>query len=329
MTTLRLIALMLVGSCWIGVVTGPASADPFDRDAAYRQRVNELQKDIAADPGDADALVALAAFYLNPTVMREVEAADGQVRKCPAPLRSEQVVGGIKEIYAVPWVFRGDVDAAMPLLHRAVGIDPKHHNAHRQLALAYRMKEDVVTMQQHVLKALEINPHDLMMARLHMDFHVVQAALCNQEAARLRTPHTYEEERADGIYEVTVWPSEADKAQAAQLDAKAQEHRRESIKPMRNLMLVTKGKPEYKNTHDMANAMYYHWIGELGTAGGAAKAALAADPTDLVALDYLIDLTRGTHTPDLYQQYKAIRDRWAGADTKVERVSPPSRGPRM
>ncbi|MET0850005.1 MAG: hypothetical protein ABW020_02650 [Candidatus Rokuibacteriota bacterium] len=61
--------------------------------------------------------------------------------------------------------------------------------------------------------------------------------------------------------------------------------------------------------------MYHHWLGELEKSAGSANAALRADPTSLHALDFLVDITRGTHTRDKRATFKAILDRWAGADT--------------
>lgn len=315
----------------IGAALVPAAArsqPQWDRDAVYAARVAELRQRIAARPRDPGPLADLAGFYLKPVAMRRVEAADGQVRLCPAPLRDEVIVGGSKTIYAVPWVFRGDPAAARPLLDAALQLDGRHHQSIRLMALYYRMREDVVRMQRYVLPALQHDPLDLDMARLFLDFHTVQARVLNDQAAALRTPQSHEEDRADGRYRVTTYPSGAALARASQLDEQAQAHRREAIGPLRNLVARLKGRPEHKSTHDLANAMYYHWIGELGTAGGAAGAALKADPTNLDALDYIIDLTRGTHTKGLYQQYLAIRDRWAGADTRIRSVPPPNRGPK-
>lgn len=320
-----LIASML----FVALFVAPAHAADWDREAAYTARVAEFKKQIAAQPNNPDALVALASFYLNPVANRQVAAADGTLRLCPAPLRDEQITGSNKDVYAVPWVFRGDAVAAKPLLDAALRLNPKHGGAHRKMAMVYRMRKNVDLMQRHVLQAIQIAGVDLDMARLYMDYHVVRARVCDDEAARLVEPFTYEEDRADGKrYRVTRYPSEANKAKARQLRGVAQQHRRESISKLRTLVTYLKDKPQYKSTQDLANAMYYHWLGKPETAGGAAKAALKADPTNLAALDYLIDLTRGTHTKKLSDQYRAIRDRWAGADTRIKTDSGSSLKPR-
>ena len=53
-----------------------------------------------------------------------------------------------------------------------------------------------------------------------------------------------------------------------------------------------------------------------------ARAALRPDPTSLDALDFLVDILRGTHTKDKLASYKAILDRWAGADTTPIALKP-------
>jgi hypothetical protein len=42
----------------------------------------------------------------------------------------------------------------------------------------------------------------------------------------------------------------------------------------------------------------------------------------------LVDITRGTHTKDKLATYKAILDRWAGADTTPVVLKPRARGPK-
>ena len=91
----------------------------------YTERVAALQTAITAKPNDANALVDLAAFYLKPLAPRTVEATDGTVRTFNVPLRNEIIPDGIKNMYAVPWVFRGDTSAAWPLLTKALAIDPR------------------------------------------------------------------------------------------------------------------------------------------------------------------------------------------------------------
>lgn len=53
-----------------------------------------------------------------------------------------------------------------------------------------------------------------------------------------------------------------------------------------------------------------------------------ADPTSLDALDFLVDVTRGTHTKDKHAYFKGILDRWAGGDTSPLLLKPRGMGPR-
>lgn len=312
-----------------------AEAQPtWDRQAVYATREAQLKKTIDARPADAQPLVDLAAFYLKPVAPRDVEAADGVRRRVMVPLRNEWVVEGIKEIYAVPWVFRGDPDLARPLLKRALEISPKHPQAIRESAMLLRMKSHLDGMRPYMEAALRRDPLDLDMCRLYLDHRTAAARVLNDQAVDLRTPRSWEEQRADGRYRVTQNPSPADYARANELDKQAQGARREAIKPLENLARVLKNDPQReadpakKSKWNLATAVYHHWLGELEQAAGSAGAALRADPTSLDALDFLVDILRGTHTKDKLATYKAILDRWAGADTTPIALKPRTMGPK-
>jgi tetratricopeptide (TPR) repeat protein len=312
-----------------------AEAQPaWDRQAVYATREAQLKKTIDARPADAQPLVDLAAFYLKPVAPRDVEAADGVRRRVMVPLRNEWVVEGIKEIYAVPWVFRGDPDLARPLLRRALEINPKHSQAIRESAMLLRMKSNLDGMRPYMEAALGRDPLDLDMCRLYLDHRTAAARVLNDRAVDLRTPRSWEEQRADGRYRVTRNPSPADYARANELDKQAQGARREAIKPLENLARVLKNDPQReadpakKSKWNLATAVYHHWLGELEQAAGSAGAALRADPTSLDALDFLVDILRGTHTKDKLATYKTILDRWAGADTTPIALKPRTMGPK-
>jgi len=306
----------------------------WDRQAVYAERETQLKKAIDARPSDPQPLVDLAAFYLKPLAPRDVEAADGVRRRVMVPLRNEWVVDGIKDIYAVPWVFRGDPDLARPLLKRALEINPRNPRAIRESAMLLRMKSNLDGMRPYMDAALRNDPLDLDMCRLFLDHRTAAARVLNNQAVDLRTPRSWEEERADGRYRMTQPPSPADYARANELDRQAQDARREAIKPLENLARVLKNDP--RREHDpakqskwnLATAVYHHWLGELEKAAGSASAALRADPTSLDALDFLVDILRGTHTKDKLATYKAILDRWAGTDTTPVTLKPRTLGPK-
>jgi tetratricopeptide (TPR) repeat protein len=319
----------------IVVVCGLVSAVPvaaqWNRDAVYAERVATLRAAIAARPNDANALVDLAAFYLKPVAPRTVAAADGQVRTFLVPLRGEIIPGGIKNTYAVPWVFRGDTSAAWPLLSKAVAMDPRNVRAAREMAMYYRQRGDLDRMKPYMDAALQRNPLDLDMCRLFLDHRTGLARVLNDQAVDLRTARIHEEDRADGRYRVTTQPSAADYERARQLDAQAQQVRREAIVPLQRLAGALRDDPTRASTPAkqakwrLATAVYLQWIGDLEKAAGTAGAGLREDPTDLDSLDYLIDILRGTRTTATHAQYKAILDRWMGADSKPV---VPAEGPR-
>ncbi len=297
-----------------------ASGQAWNRDVVYAQRVAELKRAVDARPNDPNALVDLAVFYLKPLAPRTVAAADGKVRTFDVPLRNE-VTGRIKNTYAVPWVFRGDTTAAWPLLSRAIQLDPRHLRAARELAMYYRMRGDLDRMKPYMETALRANPMDLDMCRLYLDHRTGLARVLNDTATDLRTPKSREEDRADGRYRITTQPSAADYARANQLDAQAQDARREAIRPMQALAGTLRDDPTRPSTPAkqatwrLATGIYFQWIGELEKAAGTAGAGLREDPTCLDCLDYVIDLLRGTRTTETLSRYKAILDRWSGVDS--------------
>jgi hypothetical protein len=318
----------------LGLVVAAPAAAQWNRDVVYAERVRVLQAAIARRPNDANALVDLAAFYLKPVAPRAVAAADGQVRTLLVPLRSEIIPGGIKNTYAVPWVFRGDTSAAWPLLSKAIAIDPRNVRAMRELAMYYRMRGDLDRMKPYMEATLRQNPLDLDMCRLYLDHRTGLARVLNDQAVDLRTARVHEEDRPDGRYRVTTQPSAADYERARQLDAQAQQVRREAIVPLQRLAGALRDDPTRAKTPAkqakwrLATAVYLQWIGDLEKAAGTAGAGLREDPTDLDSLDYLIDILRGTRTTATHAQYKAILDRWMGADSKPVVPAEAPRGPR-
>jgi len=291
----------------------PKIEGSWDRNAVYRDREEQLKEYIVAHPNDPDALVALASFYLKPLAPRKVKAFDDKVHLVMVPLRNE-VRRPIKDIYAVQWVFRGDPDAAYPLLKKALELNPHHAWAIRQMAMLYRMKHDLDRMRPYMEAALKVYPMDLDLCRLYLDHRTALAAAQNQQASILRMP------RAIGP-RGTTGPSAADLARAKQLDAQAQNLRSDAVRPLQHLMHTFANDPNIENeaanksTWRLASAIYYDWTGDLDKAGGAALGALRADPTSLDALDYIVDLLRLTHTSGQEPQYKELLDLWSGGDS--------------
>lgn len=309
------------------------AADAWDRNAVYAARVAELQKAIDANPSAAQPLVDLAAFYLKPLALRNVECIDGKVHLVMVPLRVEWR-RDIKDVFAVGWVWRGDPDAAKPLLQQALKLDPKNTKAMREMAMVYRMYTDLDRMKPYMEAALAADPQDLDMCRLYLDHRTTLARVLNDQAVDLRTPRTWEEQRTDGVYRVTQQPSDADYARAKHLDAQAQDVRRQAILPLQNLAKVLKNDPNIESDPKkaakwrLATAIYFEWIGENEKAAGTSAAALRYDPTYLDAMDYLMDMLRGTRTTDKLATYKAVMDKWVNGDSTPVIAKEKPRGPR-
>jgi hypothetical protein len=309
----------------------PAQAQPWNRDAVYAQRVAELQRAIAARPADPNPLIDLGAFYLKPVARRTVEAADGRVRSFDVPLRNEIIPEGIKQTVAASWVFRGDTTAAWPYLSKAIQMAPQHPRAARELAMYYRMRGDFDRMKPYMETALRANPMDLDMARLYLDHRTLLAKTGVDLAYSLRQPTVRYEDRGNTRYRIETPPSAADLAKAATYERDSVGVRRDAIGPLQKLAGALSADPTRASTPAkqaawrLATAIYNEWLGELEKAAGTAAAGLREDPTCLDCLDYVIDITRGTRTVATHAQYKAILDRWTGADSKP--TAPPAARP--
>ena len=198
-----------------------------------------------------------------------------------------------------------------------------------------RMKNNLDAMRPYMEAALRNDPLDLDLCWLFLDHRTALARVLNDQATVLRTPRTWEEDRADGRYQVTQHPSAADLERARQLDNQAQQVRREAIQPLQRLAGTLKKDPALessaakKSKWYLTTAIYLHWIGELEKSAGTAGAALRNDPTNLDALDYIVDLLRGTHTKDKLATYKAILDRWSGGDSSPTFLEPRPLRPKM
>jgi hypothetical protein len=281
---------------------GAEAQTAWDRQAVYAAWEAQLKQAIETRPADPQPLVELAAFYLKPVAPLDVEAADG-VRRRMVPLRNEWIVEGIKEIYAVPWVFRGDPDLARPLLKRALEIEPKHTRAIRELAMLLRMTSNLDGMRPYMEAALRRDPMDLDMRRLHLDHRTAAARVLNDQAVDLRTPRTWEEQRPGGRYRVTRGPSAADLARADELDKQAQQARREAVKPLQNLAGALKNDPQRetdpakKSNWNLATAVYHHWLGELEKIGGLGKRGTAGGSDE----PGRAGLSRGHHARHAHQ----------------------------
>lgn len=297
------------------------AADPWDADAVYAARVAELTRAIDANPKDPQPLADLAAFYLKPLAPRDVAAVDGQVRRVMVPLRNQWKLK-LADVYSVKWVFRGDPAKAKPLIDRAIALDSKHAGALRAMAMYHGMRSNVDAMEPYVIASLANNPNDLDMCRLHLDHEMGVAHNLDIEAGLLRDVQVQEVDGPNGTrIRRTFSPTQFALDRAAALDARAKEVRRNSIEPLRqyvkNLQAAQarQADPKLKSQEMMANAIYYAWLGEGGKAVTAAMRALESDPTNLDALDFLIDILDPRDRRGVQQQYKAILDKWRGADS--------------
>lgn len=329
-----------------------SGASGWDRDAVYRAREAGLKQAIAAHPNDPDALVALASFYLRPLAPRVVQAADGKVHRVMVPLRN-QIRPTMK--YAVDisplnfWMFRGDPQAAYPLLQKALALDPHDARAIREMAMLYRQEQDLVHMRPYMEAALENDPTDLDMVRLYMDYQRGLALQLQSEAGALEGGHHSETEGpCVGGGQCRILhdspPTPAELARAHQLEAQAKQARQDAYNRLESFARALSNDPQVNSDPRkaaewaMASALRAAWLGDWNDAVGTAIKALRYDPTYLDALDlattvlrYAVPSGNAQNLQDFkaaHDRYIALLDLWNGGDSTPIEVPFTKRGTR-
>lgn len=232
----------------------------------YTQHLARLQFAADSDANNVDKQVALAAYCIEPT-------ADVPNRLAPGKTGRARVGAA-------------DLPRAERALNNALRINPKHTGALTQqglLLVALKKPNDMIKAVEY---AISLGAMNLDLAKMYMDYYQTLAAQLEAEAANLRSPKSHTEDRSDGRYLVTVYPSKADLARAAELDRQAAEYRRQSVGPLNQVRNKEKGAV----TGHLADAEYHRLLGKYNDALASAQAALNLDAWNLEAHEFFVDL---------------------------------------
>lgn len=279
------------------IADGLVRADAAERLVAAEARTREmgrLQWEFDRDPRNVEKAVALAAFCIRPTVETPAKA-------------------GGKAGMARVRVGEPDLDRARTALDAAGQLDRTHHGALTQQALWMRAKGAKDRMIQTVAYAFEQGALNYDLAMMHLDYYQEQAASLEGEAAALRSPRVHYENRSDGRYQVTTYPSQADLARAAQLEAQAREHRRVSMQPLQRLAAAHPDTAIGK----LAQAEVERMIGEYDRMLATAEAALAIDPWHLESREFIIEHAPRVGLNDIALKHLDIMENLYGPSARV------------
>ena len=198
-----------------------AVATRFYREEGYTDELQRLDAAVNGDPKNVEKLTALGAFRLRPTIVRPVN------------------VYGKSGTAAVP-LGPGDANLAIPPLDRALAVDPKHIGALTQRALCEVKLDHLNIAIDFAQRALDAGGMNLDLVRIYLNYYTMVANELLAQARFLRMPKSHTEDRADGTYLVTIYPSAAELALAAQLEKRSIELRKQSIKPLEQFAEATK-----------------------------------------------------------------------------------------
>lgn len=278
------------------IVDGLVRADAAERLVAAEARTREmgrLQLEFDRDPKNVEKAVALAAFCIRPTVETSVRSGGA----------------GLARVR----VGEPDLDRARTALDAAGQLNRNHHGALTQQALWMRAKGAKDRMIQTVAYAFEQGALNYDLAMMHLDYYQELAASLEAEAAALRTPRVHYENRVDGRYQVTTYPSQADLARAAQLEAQAREHRRVSMQPLQRLAAAHPDAAIGK----LAQAEIERMIGEYDRMLATAEAALAIDPWHLESREFIIEHAPRVGLNDIALKHLDIMENLYGPSARV------------
>jgi hypothetical protein len=270
-------------------------AERFKPEEQFTREYCRLRRALDLDPGNNDKKLDLASFLLRPTVLRKV------------------TVEGATEIAPVPCGGR-ELNPAGHLLAEVLRADPKNLRALEQSALLLAMRGRISDMTTVMNDALAGGALDLDLAELNLNYYTSVANQDSDKAVKLRTFYTSSNQEKIGgqtyLRTRTHTPSKQDLADAEALEQESKDLRVRAHDPLAKLINSTQDSsdPAVKAVNAVAWAHHWEWIGENKKAVGAAVAGVEAQPYNLKALDYLIELCPKVGVPELGQKYRDQKD---------------------
>jgi Tfp pilus assembly protein PilF len=232
------------GALMDGLVT---RAMEFERAAAngrkhydewYQDQYRQLDATAGASPHDPGPIAKAARFILDESSLSK-RGESVEPRRGLVGFRNQT-----SELY--------DVRKAAALCDVALKMNPNHVAAMMTKAMAIEKVGRLQEAEQLVDRALQVAPRNPEALTMRAQFLVGHANSMFGQASALRTPtatsSSHDETRSDGVYEVTETtfhePTPQALAQAAQLEAAAEEYMRRSEAAIQAALAVSKGSVE-------------------------------------------------------------------------------------
>jgi len=263
-------------------------------DEAFTEKLARLQHAFDRNPRSMENALALATFCIQPTVTRQPRLTS---RKAELRVR----------------VGKSDLTRAQRAVQAGLKIDANHVELLTQQGLLLTAQRNANGMIKVVEKALKLGGLNLDLVKMYFDYYQSLASQLEAEARALLQPRVHYEDRPDGRYRVTTYPSAADKARAAALEARANEYRKQSFGPLNSLRKKARGT----TWGYLADAEFHRGVGEYPQAIAAAETALKIDPYHLEAHEFIIDLCPKIGQMDRALEQQDLLDNYAEPSARI------------
>ena len=252
---------------------GQGAGERQIRREQYTRELCSIELEIRDHPKDAQKLLALVRFHLEPTAVCDVTLA-GIPTKARVPCGKMDVASAAD---ALARATKMAPDQPLVLLHQA------------RLEFARGRLDDMMVSAE---RALAKNTVDLEIAVAYLEYDSSVAKGMSAEAQQLRAPGTtWYTDNPDGTRTQHYRGPSADAyTRADALDAKAKALRAKATHALEVLQALTAGRVDTQAqvTGHMGDAYHDLWFGNLDGAIRAAETALALDTVNLHALRFLI-----------------------------------------
>lgn len=230
-------------------------------DESHQDRLRALHEALRERPDSADGMADLALYLWKASTVRGERACLG------AP------------VVAYRHVEPGELDQARQLANAALGRDSRHPKA--LITLAYLQLHDFKysDAERTIAQLAAVEPTDEELPMLYAQLLESVAALRRARASDLRQVRQW----SDTHYIYTRWPSDAELAQADELERQAEQLSRDALRSIDDAAARFAGKP----LGDYYTAVGQRSRGKPGDAVESLKRMVAADPTSVLGWSQL------------------------------------------
>lgn len=207
-------------------------------DEWYQDQMRQFDQSIRAAPRDAAITAKAARFVINEADLRK-RGEDVEPRRGIVPYRWQ-----IAEVT--------ELQFAIALCDQGLKINPSHMASLMNKAMALERLNRAGEAETIVNRVLQVAPRNPEALKMRAEFYVERAGNLYARAGSLRAARTetatHQETRSDGVYDVqkTTYfsPTQAEYAQANQLEAEAATLMQRSVVAIQAALAVTRGTVE-------------------------------------------------------------------------------------